>query len=209
MLIVMIAMLFAQDGAYKIANGVSQPQLISKAEPKYSSEARTARLQGRVELQIVVDVDGKAHEARVVRSLGLGLDEAAVDCVKQWRFKPGEKDGNPVPTLATAQLNFVLGDGPAWRLGKAVFRTDPGVSRPAVKRADFPKGKPHASGAVELRFTVDEHGEPKDLPVAESGAPFESELVEAVRKWRFKPAMKDGTPVAVPASFTFVAVKAQ
>ena len=205
----MVAILLAQDGPYKIANGVSQPRLVSKTDPNYSSEARTARLQGMVELQIVVDIDGKAHAARVIRSLGLGLDEAALDCVKQWRFKPGEKDGEPVATLATAQVNYVIGDLPVWRLGKAAFKPDPGVSRPTVKHAEFPKGKPQASGSVELKFTVDEHGEPKDLLVAKSDAPFESEVVEALQKWRFKPALKNGTPVAVPASFIFVATKSQ
>jgi TonB family protein len=139
MLMVMILMLLAQDTPYRIANGVSQPTLIHKVEPAYSKEAEEAHLQGTVELQIVVRPDGISAAFKVMKSLGLGLDEKAIEAVRQWRFGPGKKDGVPVPVIATVQVNFVLGDSPAWRLSKAVFDPDPGTSRPTLKRAEFPK----------------------------------------------------------------------
>ena len=59
-------------------------------------------------LAIVVDTDGKAKDIRVVRSLGMGLDEKAIEAVDKWRFKPGYKDGKPVPVKANVEVNFRL-----------------------------------------------------------------------------------------------------
>ncbi len=95
-------------GAYKIGGGVSQPLLISKVEPEYSEEARKAKWQGTVEMQIVVDEHGMPKEMKVTRALGLGLDQKALEAVAKWRFKPGMKDGKPVPVIATVQVNFRL-----------------------------------------------------------------------------------------------------
>ena len=95
-------------GAYKIGGGVSQPLLISKVEPEYSEEARKAMWQGTVEMQIVVDEHGMPKEMKVTRALGLGLDQKALEAVAKWRFKPGMKDGKPVPVIATVQVNFRL-----------------------------------------------------------------------------------------------------
>ncbi len=95
-------------GAYKIGGGVSQPTLISKVEPEYSEEARKAKWQGTVELQIVVDEHGNPKEMRVTRALGLGLDQKAMEAVAKWRFRPGLRDGKPVPVIATVQVNFRL-----------------------------------------------------------------------------------------------------
>jgi len=96
------------DGVYRAGNGVSQPSLISKVEPEYSEEARKAKHQGVVVLQIVVDAKGNAVNPKVIRSLGLGLDEKAVDAVLKWKFKPGYKDGKPVAVAATVEVNFRL-----------------------------------------------------------------------------------------------------
>ncbi len=95
-------------GAYRIGGGVSQPIPIFKPEPEYSEEARKAKFQGTVMLAIVVDTDGKAKNIRVVRPLGMGLDEKAVEAVGKWRFKPGQKDGRPVPVMANVEVNFRL-----------------------------------------------------------------------------------------------------
>jgi TonB family protein len=96
------------DGVYRAGNGVSQPTLISKVEPEYSEEARKAKHQGVVVLQIVVDAKGNAVLPKVIRSLGLGLDEKAVEAVLKWKFKPGFKDGKPVAVAATVEVNFRL-----------------------------------------------------------------------------------------------------
>jgi len=95
-------------GAYRIGGGVSPPSVLSKVEPEYSEEARKAKWQGTVVLQLVVDEHGMPQQMKVTRSLGLGLDEKAIQAVAKWRFKPGMKDGKPVPVIATIEVNFRL-----------------------------------------------------------------------------------------------------
>ena len=95
-------------GVFKAGGGVSAPSLIYKKEPEYSEEARKAKYQGTVVLYIEVDPNGKAINPRVIRSLGLGLDEKAIEAVKQWKFKPGYKDGKAVTVVATVEVNFRL-----------------------------------------------------------------------------------------------------
>jgi periplasmic protein TonB len=96
------------DGVYRAGNGVTKPELLKKVEPEYSEEARKAKFQGVVVLYIVVDSSGNAINPRVMKSLGLGLDEKAMEAVKQWKFKPGYKDGKPVAVAATVEVNFRL-----------------------------------------------------------------------------------------------------
>lgn len=95
-------------GVYRIGGGVSAPSLLSKVEPEYSEEARKAKFQGTVVLYVVVDEKGQPQQLRVVRPLGLGLDEKAIEAVQKWRFRPGFKDGKPVPVAATVEVNFRL-----------------------------------------------------------------------------------------------------
>jgi TonB family protein len=95
-------------GAFHIGGGVSAPVVIFKPEPGYSEEASAAKLNGNVTLGVVIGVDGKAKQITVVRPLGMGLDEKAIEAVEKWRFKPGTKDGNPVPVRANIEVNFRL-----------------------------------------------------------------------------------------------------
>jgi TonB family protein len=95
-------------GVFRVGGGVSAPTLLFKVEPQYSEEARKAKFQGTVTLYIEVDPSGRATNIRVVQSLGLGLDEKAEEAVKQWKFRPGYKDGKPVTVAATIQVNFRL-----------------------------------------------------------------------------------------------------
>src|ERR1019366_1291684 len=98
----------AASSIYKTGGGVKAPSLLSKVEPEYSEEARSAKYSGTVLLKVVVDVDGLAKNIEVVNSLGMGLDEQAVLAIQRWKFKPGEKDGVPVPVMAQIEVNFKL-----------------------------------------------------------------------------------------------------
>jgi TonB family protein len=91
------------------------PRLIHKVEPEYSPEAREAGLEGTVVLGVEVRTDGKAHDIRVQRRLGMGLDEKAVETVRLWKFEPGTRDGKPVAVPATIEMNFRLSGLPADR----------------------------------------------------------------------------------------------
>jgi TonB family protein len=95
-------------GVYRIGDGVSAPSLLTKVEPEYSEEARKAKYQGVVVLYVEVDASGRAANMRVIHGLGLGLDEKAMEAVKQWRFRPGMKDGKPVRVAAQIEVSFRL-----------------------------------------------------------------------------------------------------
>ena len=105
-------LLLPLGGAYRVGGSVLAPLVLFKVDPSYSEEARKAKYSGTVLVQLIVDTDGSAKDIRVVRSLGLGLDEKAVEAVGQWRFKPGMKDSQPVPVIATIEVNFRLIDDP-------------------------------------------------------------------------------------------------
>jgi TonB family protein len=95
-------------GVYRVGGGVSPPGVIFKVEPEYSEEARKAKYQGTVLLSIVVDDKGMPRDIKVVRSVGLGLDEKAIEAVQKWRFRPGMRNGKAVPVYATVEVNFRL-----------------------------------------------------------------------------------------------------
>jgi TonB family protein len=88
--------------------GVSAPRPIYDPEPDYSEEARKAKYQGSVVLQIVVGADGLPKDLRIARSLGMGLDEKALAAVRQWRFEPGSVNKHAVPVVVNVEVNFRL-----------------------------------------------------------------------------------------------------
>jgi protein TonB len=93
---------------YNYGGGVSAPSILHKVEPEYSEEARKAKWQGVVELTVIVDAAGHPRDIKVARTLGLGLDQKAIEAVEKWLFKPGMKDGKPVAVFATIQVSFHL-----------------------------------------------------------------------------------------------------
>jgi TonB family protein len=93
-------------------NGVTNPVVVSQVPPKYDEQARVAKIEGSVLLSLVVDESGAARNIKVVRSLAPGLDQKAIEAVRQWKFRPGQKDGNPVAVQAQIQVTFRLPDKP-------------------------------------------------------------------------------------------------
>ena len=87
---------------------VDAPILIQKTEPQYSEEARNKHLSGTVLLSIVVGRDGVPKNIKIVRALGFGLDEKAIEAVSKWRFRPGTSGGVPVDVIAHVEISFSL-----------------------------------------------------------------------------------------------------
>lgn len=98
----------AGGGVFHVGGGVTPPTVVSRVEPQYSEEARKARYQGTVVLEAIVKRDGTVDILRVVRSLGFGLDENAIQALRQWRFKPGMRNGVPVDVALNIEVNFNL-----------------------------------------------------------------------------------------------------
>lgn len=97
-------------GVYSVGNGVSAPVPTYKPDPQYSKEALKAKYEGTVVLWVTVDATGAVTYCRVVKPLGMGLDENAVETVKTWKFNPATKDGTPVPVRVMVEVSFKLGD---------------------------------------------------------------------------------------------------
>ncbi len=95
-------------GIYRVGGGVTAPRAIFAPEPEFSEEARKAKYQGTVILWMIVGPDGRAHDIRVTRSLGLGLDEKAIEAVKTWKFEPAHKDGRSVAVEINVEVSFRL-----------------------------------------------------------------------------------------------------
>ncbi len=84
------------------------PQIIFQVEPQYSEEARRSHAQGSVRLRIDVGLDGRPTNIRVVQPMGMGLDEAAIEAVKRWRFRPALIGDRPVVAPALVEVGFHL-----------------------------------------------------------------------------------------------------
>ena len=99
----------AQQGAtgpYRVGDDVKAPVLMERVEPEYPELARKARISGIVIAELLIDKTGRVQEARVLKGLPFGLDEAALAAVKQWSFRPGTLDGNPVDVLFNVTVSF-------------------------------------------------------------------------------------------------------
>jgi protein TonB len=93
---------------YLPGNGISIPRAIYSPEPEFSEEARRSKYQGEVTLLATIGADGRTRDLVVVRSLGMGLDEKAIEAVRTWRFEPAIKDGRPVAVQMNIIVNFHL-----------------------------------------------------------------------------------------------------
>ena len=87
---------------------MSAPKEIYAPSPDYSEAARKAKFQGEVVLSLVVDAQGNPTDIHVVKPLGMGLDEKAVEKVRTWKFIPGKRNGIPVPVRVLLDVTFRL-----------------------------------------------------------------------------------------------------
>jgi len=97
---------FAGDSGFD--GWLTPPVLVAKTEPEYTEAARRAKIQGTVVLHIEIDQRGQVRNARITQSLGLGLDERALETVARWRFRAATRNGKPVVSTALVEVNFRL-----------------------------------------------------------------------------------------------------
>jgi len=95
-------------GAFRPGRGVTAPRVIYQTDPEFSEEARKAKYQGTCVLGLVVDANGHPTNIRVINALGMGLDQKAIESVKNWKFEPGQKDGHAVPVEIAVEVDFHL-----------------------------------------------------------------------------------------------------
>ncbi len=203
------------DTVYRIGNGVSAPNVLSKVDPEYTREARKANLEGSVLLSMVVGRDGLAHDIKVVNGLGSGLDEEAIRAAKKWRFVPGQKNDEPVSVQATIEMKFTLLHNPPMASAKVIpvdlappqlVSPNDGAKFDHVPRTvNFQWGSRHrarqatsSNGTMPMRTGVI----PTSLPVTTNSAKIEFVGAQEGR-WRVWPVNEDGERGAASEWRTF------
>ena len=191
-------------------DGTTPPKGLQMPDPDYSEAARIDKFQGTLLVGVVVASDGKPRDVWVVRPLGHGLDEKAVDAVKAWIFAPAMRNGNAVSTVVSVEVSFRLSGGnePQFEYGERASHSVGSVIAPVPMHTPSPKyskeaRKNHIEGTLILRLTIGIDGKPTDIHVAKSlGFGLDEKAIEAVRQWRWSPAKINEQPIAVPESVT-------
>jgi TonB family protein len=99
----------AGGGVYQVGGGISAPVVVHSVEAEFSDEARRAKYQGVCMVSLIVDAQGNPQDIHVARALGMGLDEKAIEAIRQYKFKPAMKDGKmAVPVMITIEVDFRL-----------------------------------------------------------------------------------------------------
>ncbi len=206
-------------GAFTVGGNVSAPVPIYKPDPPYSEEARKAKIQGTVALSIVVDARGNVSEIHDIRYLGYGLDEKAIETVFTWKFRPGLRDGVPVPVRIPVDIIFRLSSGtgePVYPArastsgegndpGKEIYSLGGNVTAPVPTYKPTPPyseeaRKAKVQGTVLLGVLVDAQGNVSDVRLLKPlSKGLDEKAIETVRTWKFRPATREG--VAVPVRF--------
>jgi TonB family protein len=186
----------------------TQPGVIIRNDPEYSTEATRAFVQSTVLLNITVGEDGKAHDIKVAQPSGFGLDEKAVEAMQTWVFRPGTKDGHPVAMPANVEMNFRLqvrndSEDHSYQFARLTFTLPTGATRPELVIGKLP-GNPTTAGdqALRLHIQVGIDGVPANITVLGStDKAWEQKALRVVRAWRFRPASLAG--LAIPADGVF------
>jgi TonB family protein len=202
------ALLQAQTTPEALATGDTQPGIIVRNDPEYSTEATRAFVQSTVLLNITVGEDGKAHDIKVAQPSGFGLDEKAVEAMQTWVFRPGTKDGHPVPMPANVEMNFHLQvrndtEDHSNQFARLNFTLPTGATRPELITGKLP-GNPNTASDQALRFHIQVgiDGVPANITVLGStDKAWEQKALRVVRAWRFRPASLAG--LAIPAYGVF------
>lgn len=178
----------------------SAPAVVSKVEPGYPEEARRNHLVGTVLLSVVIGSDGLPRHLRVIRPLGYGFDEKAIEAVTNWRFRAGTRNGEPVDVQATIEVNFRLTGLPPgeWRVTLTSLPPAPGVVPPVLVDVGASRACEGKSGAVTVSFEVNTQGKTGNVRILEStGQSLDVDAERTVQGWQFQPAQQNGAPTGM------------
>jgi TonB family protein len=206
-----------KDGVYSIGPGIANPIVLERVAAVYPGGARPEEVNGFTLLNLVINADGTPADIQVTHSHGAAFDDAAIEAVKQTKFEAGTLDGKPVPVRIVARIRFSDEQRPAYprivtefgvrggslrASGGGGFASRPfdkpptALYAPAAEYSERAR-KAKFNGVVVISVLVTEEGLPADIKVMQSaGMGLDEKAIESVSQYRFKPAMKDGSPVA-------------
>lgn len=195
------------DGAYRAGNGVTAPTPLTTVPPEIPALAQRLRAQGDVLLSLVVKSDGAIRDIQVVRSVGYGMDEKAIESVRKGRFRAGTKAGVAVDVRVQMEVAFRLEPEPKiWGAGPLVFNTEGGAKSPVLKSGTMPGAARDAGNeTVVLQFAVSKAGDVGEIQAVEGNtSPSVAMLTSALSKWKFSPATDGNGPAAAMGKVLFI-----
>ncbi|HEX7707466.1 MAG TPA: TonB family protein [Thermoanaerobaculia bacterium] len=181
-------------GVHRVGGDVVAPKVVTRVEPVYPEEARAAGVSGMVVLEAVIDEYGNVESARVLKPLPFGLDQSALEALREWKFEPGTLNGSPVKVVFNLTLNFRIAEPPS-----ELQQLSVPPSRLAGPDPIYPEEAKAArlEGIVRLRVTVSASGSVEDVRIIGTAAPaLDDAAVEAVRQWVFSPGQRAGEAVS-------------
>jgi TonB family protein len=222
--------------AVKVGQSVMSAQIVKKIAPEYPATAKQAHIQGTVVLKVTIDKSGEVQSLQLVSGHPM-LAPAAIDAVKQWKYRPYLLNGNPITVETNVTVNFTLvGDAPEqWTAGNVSGGTaspEPvgiarGVIGPAAANGAVPqrirvsqgveqkiivsKVQPEypgdakaerIQGIVELKAIIDKEGNVASLQLISGHPRLAPAAIDAVRQWKYRPYLLNGTPLEVETTVT-------
>jgi TonB family protein len=182
----------------------SPVNVLRRLEPEYTLEAREARRQGTVVLYIEVGPWGLAEKIQIIRGLGLGLDEKAVEAVQQWVFKPVKIYGPEEVVTTLISVDFRLPEALESSDDDLLFASsDPGIRAPRIVSRIEPAYSEQArkaglQGIIVVYTEVTPEGRLQNIQVLQGlGMGMDEQAAERIRQWKFEPATRDGKPIRV------------
>jgi TonB family protein len=186
---------FEKD-AVLVRDSMPKPKPIKKVDPVYPEEARKEGIQGVVILEGRIDESGRVTDVMVLRSVP-GLDEAAMDAVKQWVYEPLVIQGKPRQAVFTVTVRFQLGEKEIEKFAEGAVKVKEGIEPPKIiKRVDpkYPEDarKAGIQGVVILEARIDIYGAVKDVMVLRSVPALNQAAIDAVKQWVYEPLVING-----------------
>jgi TonB family protein len=202
------------EGPVRALGEINPPRVKKMIYPVYPEVARTAKVEGVVILEAETDIYGRVQNLKVLRSVPL-LDQAAIDCVRQWVYEPFKIDNKPRGVIFTVTVRFAL-DGGGGKAAPPAKEGDPLKLTGDVKGPKlitqvnpvYPEAarKSRVEGKVILEVTTDIYGRVRDIKVLRSIPLLDQAALDAVRQWVFEPPIINGKPISVtftvPMTFT-------
>ena len=204
------------DGVYHMGPGITPPELLNAVPASYPPDAGGSDPPHNFTIEAVVGIDGVPTSVHPINSNPGPYEDSAIEAVKQSRFKPGTLDGKPVPVLVRVRVPFFglaaavprvltrvgrFPDAPPQlrdRMAQGSGYTPPRPIKFATAEYTEQARKLKIQGVVKVSILVNEEGLPIDPRVEKSlGYGLDEKDLEAALHYQFKPAMRDGQPVAV------------
>jgi TonB family protein len=191
-----------------------QPRALDQRKPIYPRAMVRYGITGQVVIDFIVDAEGKAQDVRAITSDNPAFDEPAIIAVREWKFKPGTKDGKPVAVHMQVPVVFSLnGDGqPRYRIDRMAdqsklppemwYDTPPVIRGVLVPVYPYAQRRDGVSGKAKAAVLINETGGVSEVTVQEASQPeFGKAMAAALEGFRFDPAYNKGKPVPHIVSF--------